>query len=253
MNRLILAAAMLLALAPAASAQQATRLATEGAYPPFNYVDDAGKVGGFDVDVGNEICERAGLTCEWQVNEWDTLIPNLIAGNYDAIVASMSITEERQKSINFTQQYFPPDPSTFLVAAGKTYDFDKLTGVRIGVQSGTLQANHADTNFATGNEILKYNSADQALADLSAGNLDMIFAEGSYVDETAAGSEGALAAAGPSVPLGEGNGVGLRKTDTELEAKMNEALTSMKADGTLDALITLHFPDREGGPFYVED
>lgn len=252
MNRFILAAAMVLALTPTVSAQT-TRLATEGAYPPFNYVDDAGKVGGFDVDVGNEICERAGLDCEWVVNEWDSLIPNLIAGNYDAIIASMSITEERMKSIDFTQQYFPPDPSTFLVMAGKSFDFDKLSGVRIGVQSGTLQANHVDTAYAAGNQILKYDSADQALADLSAGNLDMIFAEGSYVGDTVAGSGGTLAEAGPSLALGEGNGVGLRKADTELEAKMNDALTAMKADGTLDALITLYFPDREGGPFYVDE
>jgi polar amino acid transport system substrate-binding protein len=249
MNRLILAAVALLAITLPAGAQQ-TRLATEGAYPPFNYVDEAGNVGGLDVDVGNELCKRAALDCIWVVNEWDTLIPNLLAGNYDAIIASMTITEERRKSIDFTSQYFPPEPSTFMIPAGKTFDFDKLSGVRIGVQGATLQAAHAEATYAAGNEILKYETADQALADLNAGNLDMIFAEKSYIGDTVSGSSGALAASGPEVPLGEGNGVGLRKADTALKGKLEEALTAMKADGTLDALITLYFPDKLGGPFY---
>jgi polar amino acid transport system substrate-binding protein len=249
MNRLILATVALLAITLPAGAQQ-TRLATEGAYPPFNYVDEAGNVGGLDVDVGNELCKRAALDCIWVVNEWDTLIPNLLAGNYDAIVASMTITEERKKSIDFTEQYFPPEPSTFMIPAGKTFEFDELSGVRIGAQGATLQAAHVEATYATGNEILKYDTADQALADLNAGNLDMIFAEKSYIGDTVSGSSGALAAAGPEVPLGEGNGIGLRKADTELKAKLETALASMKADGTLDALITLYLPDKVGGPFY---
>ena len=88
MKQLILAAAALLALTLSAEAQT-VKLGSEGAYPPYNYVDEAGKLGGFDIDVGNEICKRASLTCEWVANEWDTIIPNLIAGNYDAILAGM--------------------------------------------------------------------------------------------------------------------------------------------------------------------
>jgi|EndMetStandDraft_7_1072992.scaffolds.fasta_scaffold07160_7 polar amino acid transport system substrate-binding protein len=248
MNKLILAAAALLALTLPVAAQ--TRLGTEGAYPPFNYVDDAGQVGGYDIDVANEACKRAGLECSWVVNEWDTIIPNLISGNYDAIVAALSITEERKKTVDFTEQYFPPDPSTFMTPAGKTFDFDNLSGVRIGVQGTTIQATHADATFAGANEVLKYDSADQALADLNAGNIDMVFAEKTYVGETVAGSSGALVAAGPDVPLGDGYGFALRKADADLTAKLNEALASMKADGTLDALITLYFPDMVGGPFY---
>lgn len=248
MKAILLAAAALLSLTLSAEAQ--TRLGTEGAYPPFNYVDDAGNVGGFDIEVGNEICERAGLECTWVVNEWDTIIPNLIAGNYDAIIASLSITDERKQTIDFTEQYFPADPSTFMIAAGKTYDFDALSGVKIGVQGGTIQATHADATYATGNQVLKYETADQALADLNAGNLDMVFAEKTYIGETVVGSSGALAAAGPEVPLGDGYGIGVRKADTELRDKMSAALASMKTDGTLDALITLYFPDKVGGPFY---
>ena len=111
MKKLILvAAAALIALTGAASAQT-VRLGTEGAYAPWNFLDDAGKVAGYEIDLGNELCSRAGLTCEWVVNEWDSIIPNLQAGNYDAIMAGMSITDERKETIDFSDNYFPPDPS----------------------------------------------------------------------------------------------------------------------------------------------
>lgn len=251
MKHLILAAAALLALSVGAQAQDTVRLGSEGAYPPYNYVDEAGKLGGFDIDVGNEICKRAGLTCEWVVNEWDTIIPNLIAGNYDAILAGMSITDERKQSIAFTQDYFPPDPSSFIAATGKTFDFENLSGLKIGAQTATIQAAYIDANYKANNTVLTYETADQALADLNAGNLDLILADKSYLQETAAGSGGALALTGPDIEIGGGVGIGIRQADTELQGKFDTALTAMKADGTLDALITLYFPEREGGPFYT--
>jgi polar amino acid transport system substrate-binding protein len=248
MKRIILAAIALLSLTAAASAQ--TRLGSEGAYPPFNFVDDAGNLGGFDIDVGNEICKRAGLECVWVVNEWDTIIPNLQAGNYDAILAGMSITEERKQTIDFTQEYFPPEPSTYVTLAGSTIDLENASGLKLGAQGATIQHNWLDQNLKANNTILSYETPDQALADLQAGNIDAVLADKSYLDETVAGSSGALVLAGPEIALGSGVGIGLRKADADLTKKFDEALTAMKADGTLDALITLYFPEREGGPFY---
>ncbi len=248
MKHLILATIALLGLTAAASAQ--TRLGTEAAYPPFNYVDDAGNVGGFDIDVGNEICKRAALDCVWVVNEWDTILPNLQAGNYDAIIASLSITDERKQTIDFTQEYFPPDPSTFVTLAGSSASLENASGLKIGVQGATIQANWLDANLKANNTILTYETPDQALADLQAGNIDAILAEKSYLTETVAGSAGALVLAGPEIAIGDGIAIGMRKADTDLRAKFDEALTAMKADGTLDALITLYFPERVGGPFY---
>ncbi|MBL8597083.1 MAG: transporter substrate-binding domain-containing protein [Devosia sp.] len=253
MKHLILAAAALLALSAGAQAQDTVRLGSEGAYPPYNYVDEAGKLGGFDIDVGNEICKRAGLTCEWVVNEWDTIIPNLIAGNYDAILAGMSITDERKKTIAFTQDYFPPDPSAFVAATGKNLDLENPSGLRFGAQGATIQAAWLEQNVKANNTVLSYETPDQALADLNAGNLDAILADKSYLQETVAGSSGALELTGPEIEIGGGVGIGMRQADTELTAKFDAALTAMKADGTLDALITLYFPDREGGPFYTAE
>lgn len=249
MNRLILAAVALLALTAGANAA-ATRLGTEGAYPPYNYVDDNGKVGGFDIDLGNELCKRAGLECVWVVNEWDTIIPNLIAGNYDAILADMSITDERKQTIDFSENYFPPDPSNFLSLAGKIFDYTALKGFKIGAQTGTIQANWLTQNLKADNTLLTYQTIDQAVADLNAGNIDLILADGSFVGEQVAGSNGALKSDGPDIPIGDGAGIGLRKADTELKGKLNAALEAVKADGWLDAQIIKYFPDLGPGPFF---
>jgi polar amino acid transport system substrate-binding protein len=251
MRHFILAAAALLALTVSAEAQT-VKLGSEGAYPPYNYVDETGKLGGFDIDVGNEICKRASLTCEWVVNEWDTIIPNLIAGNYDAILAGMSITDERKKTITFTQDYFPPDPSTYIAPIGKNLALDNPSGLRLGAQGATIQALWLEQNAKANNTILSYETPDQALADLNAGNLDAILADKSYLEEAVAGSNGALELAGPELEIGGGVGVGMRQTDKDLLQKFDDALSAMKTDGTLDALITLYFPEREGGPFYTE-
>jgi polar amino acid transport system substrate-binding protein len=166
MNKLILAAAAaLIALTGAASAQQTVRIASEGAYAPWNFLDDNGQLAGFEIDLGNELCRRAGLTCEWVVNEWDSMIPNLQAGNYDAIMAGMSITEERQQTIDFTQNYFPPDPSKYVAAAGSTIDMSDPSSLKIGAQGATIQHGYIQENFAANNTIQAYETADQARCD----------------------------------------------------------------------------------------
>jgi polar amino acid transport system substrate-binding protein len=246
MKRLIIAAATVLALAGAASAQT-VRLGTEGAYAPWNFLDDSGNVAGYEIDLGNELCERAGLTCEWVVNDWDSMIPNLQAGNYDAIMAGMSITDERQQTIDFTQNYFPPDPSKYVAAAGATFDFSNLTGKKIGAQGATIQHAYVQENFAANNTIQAYETADQAMADLLAGNLDMILADSAYLEPIVAGNS-AIAFVGDDVLIGNGVGIGLRKADDELEAKLNAAIDAAKADGTVDALIAKWFEGR--GPYF---
>jgi polar amino acid transport system substrate-binding protein len=250
MNRLVFAAAALAALSFGAQAADTIKIGTEGAYPPYNFVDDNGKVGGFDIEVGNEICKRAQLECTWVVNEWDTIIPNLIAGNYDAIMADMTITDERKQTINFSEPYFPPDPSTFITLADRKFDYNALKGFKIGAQVATIQLNWLNANLKADNTILSYDTQDQELADLQAGNLDLVLLDGSIVKEAVAGSNGTYKADGPDILIGDGVGVGMRKGDTDLTKKFNDALEAMKADGTLDALIAKDFPEQKGGPFY---
>ncbi|CDP50339.1 transporter substrate-binding domain-containing protein [Paradevosia shaoguanensis] len=247
MKKLLLAAAALLALSGAANAQT-VRMGTEAAYAPWNFLDDSGKPAGYDVDVGNELCKRANLECTWVANEWDTIISNLVAGNYDAIVAAMSITDERKQTIDFSDAYYPPDPSRYVTNAGANFDFAALKGVKLGVQGGTIQAAYAEANLKDGNTIQSYATYDQAMADLAAGNLDVVLADGPYLDPIVSASNGAVVFAGPEVSIGEGYGIGLRKGDADLKDKLNAALEAAKADGTIDTLIAKWFPGK--GPFY---
>jgi len=111
MKKLIISAIFAAVAAGSAYAQD-VRMGTEGAYPPYNFVNDAGEIDGFERNVGDKLCELAGLNCTWVKNDWDSIIPNLVSGNYDTIIAGMSITKERDEVIDFTQEGFPPDPST---------------------------------------------------------------------------------------------------------------------------------------------
>ncbi len=250
MKNVLLAAAAVLALGTPAMAQETVRIATEGAYAPWNFLNDAGEPAGFEIDLGNAICEKAGLSCEWILNDWDSIIPNLLAGNYDLIMAGMSITDERLETIDFSQNYFPPDPSKFVAAPGASFDFANLQGARIGVQSGTIQAAYAEENLADGNTIVSFATADQNMADLMAGNIDTILADGAYLEPIVTAANGAIEFVGEDILVGGGVGAGLRKEDTELKAKVDEAITALKADGTVDKLIGQWFEGQ--GPFFTE-
>ena len=249
MKKLAIVAAAALALFATSANAQAIRIGTEGAYEPWNYVDANGNLAGLDIDVLNELCKRASLECTFVQTAWDTIIPNLNAGNYDVIAAGMSITDERKEAVNFTSDYSPPDPSGWMMLSSTNFDPANIKGLKIGTQTGTIQAGYAADNLADGNTLLTFDTAPDALADLMAGNIDVILADSSYIDEAVANSGDALKTSDNTVMIGGGVGAAVRKADTELLAKLDEALAAAKADGTIDALITKHFPERKG-PFY---
>lgn len=217
------------------------RLGTEGAYAPFNYMDDNGELGGFEIDLGNALCEQMERECEFVVNEWDSIIPNLLAGNYDAIMAGMSITEERKETIAFSDEYKPVDPSLYLAMAGSDLDFENLEGANIGVQGATIQAGFIEEKYGENNTVKAYETSDQALADLAGGNVDVVLADGEVSRTTAEASNGMMEVVGPEELVGGGIAIGLRQTDTELLEAFNQALDALKADGTVDELLKKYF------------
>ncbi len=248
MKKLILTltlAASVIAASPALS--QTVRIGTEGAYAPYNYVDDNGKLAGYEIDLGNAICAEAKLTCEFVTNEWDSIIPNLIAGNYDMIMAGMSVTEERKKTIAFSDEYYPAAPSKFIAAAGEKFDFSALKGKKIGVQGATMQAAYAEENLAADNKILSFETFDQSVADLAAGNIDLLLADADPLKNVVEASKGAMVFVGDGIRIGGGVAIGLRQKDTELAATLNKAIESLKKKGVVDTLIKKYFKD---GPFY---
>ncbi|NOX73030.1 MAG: transporter substrate-binding domain-containing protein [Alphaproteobacteria bacterium] len=231
------AAALAAAFAASAVSAQTIRMGTEGAYPPYNFVNDNGEVDGFERDVGDELCKRAGLDCVWVTNEWDSIIPNLTSGNYDTIIAGMSITDERDEVIDFTQEYFPPDPSVYMALAGTTLK----DGSVVAAQTATIQAGYL---ASSGYTLVEFATPDETVAAVRSGEADAVLADDAYLSDIVKASNGELAFTGDPVSIGGGVGMGIRESDTELKAKMNAAIDSIKADGTLSALIAKWFDGR---------
>lgn len=244
MKTMILTAAALAMLSTAASAQTTVRIGTEGAYPPWNFVNEAGELAGYEIDLANAICETADIQCEIVQNDWDSIIPNLLAGNYDVIMAGMSVTEERLQTIDFTEEYFPPEPSLFAALPGSNFDFGNLTGLRIGVQSNTIQAAYAEENLSDGNTIISFATPDQSIADLAAGNIDLLLADNNFLGSVVGNSSGTIEFVGPEIRVGGGIAGGIRKDDAELKATLDAAILALREDGTVNALITQWFGDK---------
>lgn len=237
MKKLLLAATALALTAGMGLAQQTVRMGTEGAYPPYNFIDDAtGQVTGFEVELGNELCRRAELDCTWVRNDWDSIIPNLVSANYDTIMAGMNINEERKAVIAFTQPYTPPMPSAYAALAA---DVDVEGGV-VAAQTNTIQAGHVASTDAT---LLEFPTPDETVAAVRNGEADAVFADKDFLAPIVNESNGELVwvEGFDSVPLGEGIGMGLRQSDTELREKFDAAITAMKDDGSLNEMIRKWF------------
>ncbi|MER5172247.1 transporter substrate-binding domain-containing protein [Thioclava sp. GXIMD2076] len=232
MKKLLMAASAMTLCATAALAQDVVRMGTEGAYPPYNYIDDNGQVAGYERELGDELCARAELTCEWVTNDWDSIIPNLLSGNYDTIMAGMNITKERAETIAFTENYTPPAASKYM-ALDEGVD---LKGAIVAAQVNTLQSEYV---AGAGETLAEYATLDDAVAAVRNGEADAVFADYDALKPFA--EEGDLKWVGDDVQLGDGVGMGLRQSDTELKDKFNKAIESMKADGTLNDLITKYF------------
>ncbi len=228
MESLSLGTAIAAVAATLAFAETTVRLGTEGAYPPYNFLNDAGEVDGFERELGDELCKRAELTCEWVTNDWASIIPNLTSGNYDAIIAGMSITAERREVVAFTQGYTRPSPSAYAALAE---DADRENGV-VAAQTGTIQANHVVTTNAT---LVEFPNPDENVAAVMSGEVDAVLADKDFLLPLVDSTE--LMFVGEDVLLGEGIGMAFRQSDDELRGKFDAAIATMKEDGSLNALL----------------
>lgn len=213
-----------------AGSHSVTRLGTEGAYPPYNFINDAGEVDGFERELGDELCKRANLTCEWVTNDWDSIIPNLVSGNYDVIIAGMSITDERDEVIDFSQNYTQPDPSAYLAASADVTVEDAV----VAAQTGTIQAAFVANQ---GWPLLEFATPEETVAAVRNGEADAVLADKTYLAPIA-DEDAELTLLAKEELIGGGIGLGLRESDADLREKFNAAIQSMKDDGSLNALIT---------------
>ncbi|MDE2860931.1 MAG: transporter substrate-binding domain-containing protein [Chloroflexota bacterium] len=224
------AMALIVGLSSCGDGAEPVRLATEGAYHPFNFINDDGEIDGLERELGDELCRRAELECEWVLNDWEGMIPDLVAGEFDAIIAGMSITDGRDMTIDFTEPYYPPTPSVYLALTGAG---DEAVEGRLGAYANTI---YSDYFTEQGIEYTEFSSEDERIEALLNGDIDASLVDHAYAVEKLAEYEGRLTIVGPSVVLDRGIGIGVRNNN-DLLAKLNSAIASMKVDGSLNQLI----------------
>lgn len=227
---------------------EALRLGTEGAYPPFNYIEADGKIAGFDVEIGQELCKRIGEECEVVAQDWDGIIPGLLANKYDFIIASMFITEERKKQVAFTDPYYLAAMTNVVPKGSDITEFtnEALADKVIGAQSGTTQADYIEATYPDA-DVRLYPTQDGVNLDMASGRIDMQVGDMlPMLDWTTKTEDGACCElAGEPITdpafVGEGVGIALRQEDDELREKLNAALAEMRADGTYKTINDKYF------------
>lgn len=241
-------------LAGAASAREwkSIRIATEGNYPPFNQLDAADQPAGFDVDIAKALCRKMAASCSIEVADWDSLIPALNAGKFDAVVSSMTITPERRRQVAFTNRYYDR-PVSFVARKDSRiagWDAAGLKEEVIGVVANTAQAAFLQAEIQAGGAQIKlYTSQAEANADLVTGRLDAVLADKLMLADWLAKPESICCELKADVDLvrfarffGEGEGIALRKSDGDLVEKFNKAIADIVADGTYKAINDKYFP-----------
>ncbi len=251
--RKLIASIFVVALALAGSHAEAKdwkkiRIGVEGAYPPFSEVGPDGQLKGFDIDIANALCAEIKAECTLVPQDWDGIIPALLARKYDAIIASMSITEDRKKKVAFTKKYYNT-PAKFVRKKGSGIEISKagLSGKTVGVQRATIHDNFITGEFGDTVNIKRYATQDEAYLDAVAGRVDLLLADFMAIEEgflkTDSGKDFEFVGPGYSDPkyFGEGAGIAIRKQDKDLVEKMNAAIDAIRANGTYEKINGKYF------------
>ena len=224
------------------------RVGVEGAYPPFSYVKPNGELAGFDIDIAKALVKAMGAEIVLVAQDWDGIIPALLAKKYDAIIASMSITEERKKKVAFTHKYYQT-PAKFVCRKGAIKEFSReaIKGKSVGVQRATIHDKYLTDNYGKDVTIKRYGSQDEAYLDMVAGRIDLLLADSVALAYGFLKKEEGkdFQFIGPDLVdpkwFGEGAGIALRKEDKDLLALFNKALDKILADGTYKAIQDKYF------------
>ncbi|MCP3888645.1 MAG: ABC transporter substrate-binding protein [Desulfobulbaceae bacterium] len=246
----VFAVCMFLAASGLAMAKEwkKVRIGVEGAYPPFSYVKPDGELAGFDIDIAKALGVAMGAEVTLVAQDWDGIIPALLAKKYDAIIASMSITEERKKKVAFSNKYYNT-PAKFICKKGSIATFSKeaIKGKTVGVQRATIHDKYLTDVYGKDVEIKRYGSQDEAYLDLVAGRVDMLMADSiALSDGFLKKEEGKdYTFIGPDLSdpkwFGAGAGVAIRKGDQDLAELFNKAIDTIRANGTYKAIQDSYF------------
>lgn len=243
----ILIAATAGLLAAGSASAETLRLATEGTYPPFNFVSASGEIQGFDIDIANALCAEMKTECKIETFSWDGMIPGLNAGKFDAIVASMSITEKRKEAVNFTQPYYQAGA---IIVAAKGQEIETtpegLAGKVIGVQRASSYGQLLKAQFPE-TVIREYDKNEEHNLDLAAGRIDGVMAQRLFMQqwldsEEGSGFEAKGKAFFDTAYLGPGAGIAIRKSDQALQDRFDAALKTIMENGVYDEINDRYFP-----------
>ncbi len=215
-------------------------------YPPYTEKQANGEWKGFEVDLIHKLCTQMKAECEIKEVAWDGIIPSLLAKKIDVIFSSMSVTAEREKQIAFSKAYY--DSAIAVVGPkGTTVSKypDDLKGKVIGVQNSTVSASYLKAYYEKIADVKYYDTQDSANADLIAGRIDLMMADGTAMTEFVKTPDAQNLAFLSTVPydpiFGKGVGAGLRKDDTELKAQLDQAIETLLASKDYDDLSQRYF------------
>ena len=225
------------------------RVGVYGQDPPLSFVDENGEIAGFDIDFARALCRQARVECDLIQADWDELLPGLVQRRFDAVVASVSITDERREIVAFTRPYYD-SPARFVARKGHftELDPDLLAGMRIGVRRGTTFDRYATDKLAQNNEIYRYSTQPDALADLVLGRTDLVLGDHIAIVEnflSTKSGEG-FELVGPPIAdsrwFADGIGVAVVKGDSALLRALDGAVAALHRNGIFD-LIRRHWFD----------
>ncbi|MGO2133157.1 MAG: transporter substrate-binding domain-containing protein [Halomonas sp.] len=247
-KKIITMSATLLALtSPLVLGEEKLKLGVEAAYPPFNFTNSDGELAGFDIEIGNKLCEHMLMKCEWVTQQWDGMIPALKSGKFDVMISSMTITPERSEQVLFTDPYYF---SYAMMAAptgsGLELNQDHLSGKTIGLQAGTNHERWLPEKYGSDLIIRAYPSTDNMFLDFESGRLDAIFGDVAiikpWINEN--GGKEAFEQIGENIndpSLGTEIGIAVRKNDIELATELNLAIEKIISDGSFKSIEKKYF------------
>lgn len=244
MKKIIMIVALICSSLLNAAPIKTIRFATEATYPPFEYIDETGKIKGFDIDIANALCHEIKAECSFSNQPFNSLIPSLKIGKFDALISALGITAERQKQVSFTQSYYEPSGS-FVAKTDKHYTLAGLSGKTIGVQQSSTFEKYLQDKYGSKISLKTYASIQEAFLDLVSGRVDLVLADTPISQAWLKQNQTQFSIVEKPIVdkeyFGAGYGIAVDQSSTELLNALNSALATIKKNGVYEKISREYF------------